>query len=229
MLRAFDPESRDRALYPPLSLFLSRSSYLHDLLTSSCNQHCVYVIKPWHKQQQQQHFDSRQKTVARTGKQRSVGGRHSDSEERESACGTYVHARQAGLCVEPKSVSLLTRALSVCHTRSACVSACRSLSACLSACVSLSALCSQLACRSLPVCSSAYHRSACRTLCLPYALSVLACLTLCSALSLSQRVHAGQSSPTPKSRWRPCATFALGSAFCFTLKRTLRNYERSVT
>lgn len=198
MLRAFDPESRDRALYPPLSLFLSRSSYLHDLLTSSCNQHCVYVIKPWHKQQQ--HFDSRQKTVARTGKQRSVGGRHTDSEERERerACGTYVHARQAGLCVEPKRISLLTRALSVCHTRSACVSACRSLSACLSACVSLSVSCSQLACRSLPVCSSAYHRSACRTLCLPYALSVLACLTLCSALSLSVCMQ-GSRHPPPKA------------------------------
>lgn len=167
------------------SLSLSRSSYLHDLLTSSCNQHCVYVIKPWHKQQQQ-HFDSRQKTVARR------------EGERESACGTYVHARQAGLCVEPKSVSSHTRALSACHLRSACVSACRSLSACLSACVSLSVSCSQLACRSLPVCSSAYHRSASRTLCLPYALSACACLTLCSALSLSVCMQ-GSRHPPPKA------------------------------
>lgn len=172
---------------PPLSL--SRSSYLHDLLTSSCNQHCVYVIKPWHKQQQ--HFDSRQKTVARTGKQRSVGDRHTDNEERERACGTYVHARQAGLCVEPKRISLLTRALSACHTRSACVSACRSLSACLSACVSLSALC------------SAYHRSACRTLsqCLPALRSLCLCLPyalVCSALSLSVCMQ-GSRHPPPKA------------------------------
>lgn len=135
----------------------------------------------------------------------------------ERACGTYVHARQAGLCVEPKSVSWHTRALSLPVTR---VSVCRrsACSACLtlSACVSLPALRSQLACRSLPACSSA-----CRTLCLPYVLSLclpalrslcLCCVTL-SLLSLSQRVHAGQSSPTPKSRWRPCATFALGSGF----------------